>query len=746
MTQNRNGWILDVYIENNEVILWIKTDEGQILRLIDDYEPEFYIQPKTEQSGTEILQILQDLELVKEVKWDLKLIDINSTIKEKLIYIRCYSIHHYNLLLKTLQHETFQYRIWYLFNTKLSHIQRYLFTQICVRSMSKVQVEFEDGELISISKSGDKEDFQLPYSLMHVEIVPSTEQEILDKDDPIQSIRVRSNSEDLMLEDGESKMLQDFSNYITSKDPDIIVFQNHNPDILYYLLERVRLLSLDLQLGRRKTDIYSTTDTRILEKWTQGRIYISQSEFSKNGIMGLIELSQFSCLPLRMILKNSIGRLIANRVIYELIGGEYVISDNYKGRSYEHIRTLEEIIDRDKAGMIFSPKVGLHENIAVLDYNDEYANIIINENISYETVRENEQPNNAPLGILPRIVKQIIDRRVYIKEILRQLPSESVEASDYEQRADTLKQILVCLYGTSGSYWNKYGNVSAFEQINKRSRDILLKTKDVVQDLGYDLIYADVDSAFVHKNNATREDYLKLGAIISKETGLALSVEYHYKFLVLLPLEADEKLEALKHYFGITYAGELVTRGIETRRHDTPHFIKDFQTELLYTLFDADSSTEITDRTLEDALLCVTKTIDKIMTGEIQTQDLIISKQLRMDLTKYKNIFPHVAAAIQLCNISGKQASRGDIIQYVYTDSQHQNPLNRVVTAGILENNFGLEYDREKYKEILLDGAETVLGIFGFDRTLFGKSKDKRWWMELRRNKMNDVQAETGAT
>ena len=51
-------------------------------------------------------------------------------------------------------------------------------------------------------------------------------------------------------------------------------------------------------------------------------------------------------------------------------------------------------------------------------------------------------------------------------------------------------------------------------------------------------------------------------------------------------------------------------------------------------------------------------------------------------------------------------------------------------------NNFGLIYDKEKYKEILLDAAETVLGVFGFDRTLFGKPKDKKWWMELRQNRM----------
>ncbi len=34
---------------------------------------------------------------------------------------------------------------------------------------------------------------------------------------------------------------------------------------------------------------------------------------------------------------------------------------------------------------------------------------------------------------------------------------------------------------------------------------------------------------------------------------------------------------------------------------------------------------------------------------------------------------------------------------------------------------------------MLLEAAETVLGIFGFERSLFGKSKDKRWWMELKR-------------
>jgi hypothetical protein len=66
MTQTSTGWILDVYIEDNDAVIWIKTDQRQVLKLIDNYEPVFYIQPKNDKSGIEIFRILQDLELVRD--------------------------------------------------------------------------------------------------------------------------------------------------------------------------------------------------------------------------------------------------------------------------------------------------------------------------------------------------------------------------------------------------------------------------------------------------------------------------------------------------------------------------------------------------------------------------------------------------------------------------------------------------------------------------------------------------------
>jgi hypothetical protein len=36
------------------------------------------------------------------------------------------------------------------------------------------------------------------------------------------------------------------------------------------------------------------------------------------------------------------------------------------------------------------------------------------------------------------------------------------------------------------------------------------------------------------------------------------------------------------------------------------------------------------------------------------------------------------------------------------------------------DKNRNLDYDKGKYREMILDAAETVLGTFGFERTVYG--------------------------
>jgi hypothetical protein len=56
------------------------------------------------------------------------------------------------------------------------------------------------------------------------------------------------------------------------------------------------------------------------------------------------------------------------------------------------------------------------------------------------------------------------------------------------------------------------------------------------------------------------------------------------------------------------------------------------------------------------------------------------------------------------------------------------------------------QYDQEKYKEMILDATETVLGFFGFDRTVYSNLKKKRrkwrWYEELREQRVRDIEIE----
>jgi DNA polymerase elongation subunit (family B) len=186
----------------------------------------------------------------------------------------------------------------------------------------------------------------------------------------------------------------------------------------------------------------------------------------------------------------------------------------------------------------------------------------------------------------------------------------------------------------------------------------------------------------------------------------------------------------------------VIARGIEIRRHDTPNFIKEFQTELLYTLFDCKDSAEVLYKGYENALSLVTRTEDKVMTGEIQIKDLVVSKMLRQDLIKYRSLFPHVSAALQLTG-AGISVVCGDMIQYIHTDAAHKNPLRRVMPLDLVSEEH--DYDKEKYREMLLEAAETVLGYFDFDTTVYGNSirkKNRKWRYGIREDRQKDIQTE----
>jgi DNA polymerase elongation subunit (family B) len=767
-----DGWLIHVSIEQDKAILWIKTIDKKILELTDSYQPFFYILPRNDCDGNYLFHVLSQQSIVKKVRWE----ENKSTnlfeeySKKKLICVVSESVQSYTILVKRLERDS---RVKQIFNTDLSQVQQYLFHRLKIEPTSKVKVEYEDSTLIKIANFEDDEDdiTPPPLSILHINV--QTLSGKINPEDPV--VLIKSKYEDISSDPQqavetlfgskeEKDILESFCSYVQDKDPDILVFagDHYAITILDYLFARMVKVGLELSLGREKLNLELLTSLDHPERhWIKGRLALSSKSVNRYssildrfGFAGLIELCRFGFLPLDVAAKYGMNRLIDSRNCYELIQRGYVISKKGNSSNHEHIRTIEELVSNDKGGMIISPQTGLHENVVVLDYDNEYANLIVNYNLSYETVIPDNKTRRggANKGLLPTVAEKFLQRRLYFEAISNELHAGSEEYLWCQQRIDSLKNMLVCLYGTTGSIWNRYGNVRVFEEINRLSREILIKTKDAVQKLGCELIYADTDSIFIKNPDgvAPTNQYERIVSILRREIGLPISVEHNFKFLVLLPLEVGEKIEALKQYYGVTQEGHLVVRGVEIRRHDTPKFIKEFQTELLSVLFDCKNTYEIMNKGYENALLLVTNAIDKIMLGgeNITQEDLMISKLLGQDLIKYKSLFPHVSAAIQSSN-KDKHPSKGDTIRYIYTNSQHRNPLHRVALIdSIKDRSERLSYDMEKYKEMILDAAETVLGYFGFDRNLYSDKKNisKRKWLwleELKQERERDIKIET---
>jgi hypothetical protein len=107
-------------------------------------------------------------------------------------------------------------------------------------------------------------------------------------------------------------------------------------------------------------------------------------------------------------------------------------------------------------------------------------------------------------------------------------------------------------------------------------------------------------------------------------------------------------------------------------------------------------------------------------------------------------MLPHVSAAMQLIQNGkrlqeGRSAWGGRSIDFVFVNADHPNPLRRVMPAEMINGDHHY-YDCEKYQEMLLDVAETVLGWNGFKRECLGlKVRQRSFLEELRTDSRQEI-------
>lgn len=452
-----------------------------------------------------------------------------------------------------------------------------------------------------------------------------------------------------------------------------------------------------------------------------GRLHVdTQNSFiaDKCDLAGLWELARVTKLPVQYAARTTTGTGISYMQM-ELAYRDGVLIPEQKAEP-EDPKSPEELLTADRGGLVFVPKLGFFANVAELDFVSEYPSIMARFNVSPETVNClccPETPRVPELGyrvcrrrrgITSRVVERLIAKRTEWKRRLRGDPAISGEiAHRYKLQRDALKWLLVCCFGYTGYKNARFGKIEAHEAINAFARETLLTAKELAESRGFELLHALVDSLYVHKHGAAREDYEELAREIGARTRLPIAIEAVYRYIVFLPSKQYDDIPVPNRFFAVSEEGELKVRGLESRRHDTPPLIVRMQKEVLALLAEAHDYDGYCRR-LEEAVRLVRRYEDRLAGGEIAVEDLIISKRLTREPREYRKA-SHTAIAAQQLFGRGVRMRPGQTIEYIITDADSRVPNDRVRAFSLWEGFYG--YDRAKYRTLLREAFAPFLAI-----------------------------------
>jgi DNA polymerase-2 len=347
--------------------------------------------------------------------------------------------------------------------------------------------------------------------------------------------------------------------------------------------------------------------------------------------------------------------------------------------------------ENSPGGFVMDSRSGLYDSVLVLDYKSLYPSIIRTFLIDpvglvEGTVRADtdaDAKENAVAAVpgfrgarfsrdkhcLPAIVKQIWQER------------EAAKRNGNQPLSQALKIIMNAFYGVLGSSGCRFFDPRLASSITLRGHEIMRRTRELIEDQGYQVIYGDTDSIFVWLKHAHTEQQAAgiSHALVShvnqwwdrhlrQEFGLdsALELEFdtHYRRFLMPTIRGSDE-GSKKRYAGMIVkpdgSEETVFRGLESVRTDWTPLAQRFQQELYLRIFKEQAYRDY-----------VRDYVERTVSGEFDAL-LVYRKRLRRPLDEYqRNVPPHARAARiadDYNRLQGRplQYQNGGWIRYVMT-------------------------------------------------------------------------------
>lgn len=523
-------------------------------------------------------------------------------------------------------------------------------------------------------------------------------------------------------------MLQD---WIHTQDPDIIFTQEGDSQVFPTLIQRARAAGMlhQFSLNRDQTPHVFSDKTlppgRAVFRYggpvfyrphpfiLRGRLHLDRNHMTFGSFHGLVESSRITALPPQRLARSSPGTGINMLQMQEALKRGVLIPETKADP--EQYKTGLELLNADRGGHVITPRVGVFSEVGELDFFSMYPALMVKYNISPEALFCDCCPDDATIvpdlgywlcrrhtGIVPAFLEPILNKRVFYKKHRHDNPI-------YEARQSALKYLLVVSFGYLGFRASRFGRVEAYECVTAFSRRVLLQTKAVSEQKGFQVLHGIVDCVWLQKPGATVDDYITLGEAITEATGLPMEFEGRYRWIMFLPCRG-QPYGALTRYCGVKEDGTIKVRGIELRRRDTPPLIKQLQMDLLTRLASADDVDEMHEM-LPQLLDIVKDYLDRLHSGDVTTEDLIITQNISRLPHEYQQQCSQAIAA-ELAIRHGQAIQPGQPIRYVHTDAQARQPLRRV---ALPHTAAAADYDKDKYTDLILRATDTLLTPLGWD-------------------------------
>ena len=307
-------------------------------------------------------------------------------------------------------------------------------------------------------------------------------------------------------------------------------------------------------------------------------------------------------------------------------------------------------------GYVMDSRPGIYDHVLVLDFKSLYPSIIRTFRVDPLGLVLGQQEDDAIEGfdggrfsrhrhLLPQLIEHLWEAR------------DRAKADGNRVLSQAIKIIMNSFYGVLGTPGCRFHDTRLVSSITRRGHRIIIQSKEFIESQGWQVIYGDTDSLFVHVGNRPDLDPDAVGRQLARDLNawwrenirdslqlqscLEIQFETHFRKF-LMPTIRGSQTGSKKRYAGLiersTGAGgmtsELVFKGLETVRSDWSPLARQFQQELYRRIFLDEPYEPYIKQTVRDLL-------DGCFAAE-----LVLRRRLRRRLEDYvKNVPPHVQAA-----------------------------------------------------------------------------------------------------